>query len=224
MDKDQTWYGGGKNFWQKKSSTVHGMIGGYSRIAKTDLSTSRRFILKTIKTCSKETQFGRALDCGAGIGRVTKGVLLPLFDVVDLVDQNEEFLHTAKARLSPVVTDKHRLGETYACGLQDFNPESAKYDVIWCQWVLSHLTDDDLSSFLLRCKGALRRNGIIFAKENVSRNDKPEIDNDDCSVARAEQSYEELFRKSGFLILKQQYQGNFPRKLLPVKLYALVPS
>jgi hypothetical protein len=28
----------------------------------------------------------RALDCGAGIGRVTSTVLLPLFDLVDLVE------------------------------------------------------------------------------------------------------------------------------------------
>jgi len=29
---------------------------------------------------------GRALDCGAGIGRVTKSVLLDRFDKIDLVE------------------------------------------------------------------------------------------------------------------------------------------
>ena len=35
-------------------------------------------------------------DCGAGIGRVSKRLLLPLFERVDLVEQNPEFLERAK--------------------------------------------------------------------------------------------------------------------------------
>lgn len=66
MDKDRSWYHGGKNYWQGKSSTVNGMLGGYSKIAKSDVSSSRRFLLKTMQTCSQNTQFGYALDCGAG--------------------------------------------------------------------------------------------------------------------------------------------------------------
>ena len=38
----------------------------------------------------------RCLDCGAGIGRVTKNLLLPLFDIVDMVEQNADFLERAK--------------------------------------------------------------------------------------------------------------------------------
>ena len=36
------------------------------------------------------------LDCGAGIGRVTKNLLLPLFNTVDMVEQNADFLEEAK--------------------------------------------------------------------------------------------------------------------------------
>ena len=39
------------------------------------------------------------LDCGAGIGRVTKNLLLPLFDTVDMVEQNPDFLEKAKVYL-----------------------------------------------------------------------------------------------------------------------------
>ena len=28
--------------------------------------------------------------------------------------------------------------------LQDFTPEEGKYDLIWCQWVLGHLTDGEM--------------------------------------------------------------------------------
>ena len=36
------------------------------------------------------------LDCGAGIGRVTKNLLLPLFETVDIVEQNPDFVEKAK--------------------------------------------------------------------------------------------------------------------------------
>ena len=44
------------------------------------------------------------LDCGAGIGRVTKNLLLPLFDTVDMVEQNPDFLEKAKDYLVSELT------------------------------------------------------------------------------------------------------------------------
>ena len=38
-------------------------------------------------------------DCGSGIGRVTKRLLLPLFTAVDMVEQNETFLEKSKLYL-----------------------------------------------------------------------------------------------------------------------------
>lgn len=38
------------------------------------------------------TKSERAVDCGCGIGRVTKHLLLPLFDLVDMVDVTESFI------------------------------------------------------------------------------------------------------------------------------------
>lgn len=39
--------------------------------------------------------------------------------------------------------------------LEQFAPEAARYDVIWAQWVLLYLTDEDLVAFLERCKRGL---------------------------------------------------------------------
>lgn len=74
-----------------------------------------------------------ALDCGAGIGRITKRLLLPLFNTVDLVDVTQEFLDKAKAYLGE---EGERVGNYICKGLQDFGPESGRYDVIWIQWVI----------------------------------------------------------------------------------------
>lgn len=80
---------------------------------------------KTGKTC--------ALDCGAGIGRITKRLLLPLFNTVDMVDVTQEFLDKAKTYLGE---ESKRIGNYICKGLQDFVPESGRYDVIWIQWVI----------------------------------------------------------------------------------------
>lgn len=74
-----------------------------------------------------------ALDCGAGIGRITKRLLLPLFGVVDMVDVTEDFLVKAKTYLGE---EGKRVRNFFCCGLQDFSPEPQSYDVIWIQWVI----------------------------------------------------------------------------------------
>lgn len=83
-----------------------------------------------------------ALDCGSGIGRVTKGVLLPVFEKMEMADMMEHFLlHAHEEYLGD---DADRI-ETYYCyNLQNFTPPKNKYDVIWMQWVAckyeSHLS------------------------------------------------------------------------------------
>ena len=69
----------------------------------------------------------RALDCGAGIGRITKHLLVKHFTKVDLVEQNKLFLEKAKEYLK--TSDK--VDHLYCCGLQNFVPEEKTYDVIW---------------------------------------------------------------------------------------------
>jgi protein N-terminal methyltransferase len=74
-----------------------------------DISSSKEF-LKTL-----EHGTGCALDCGAGIGRISKELLLPIFKTVDLVEQNP--LYVAKAK--ELIPDK-RLENFYTVGLQNF--------------------------------------------------------------------------------------------------------
>lgn len=80
-----------------------------------------------------KTSPGVALDCGAGIGRITKRLLLPLFRTVDLVDVTQEFLDKAKTYLGE---EGKKVDNYFCCGLQDFNPQPSRYDVIWIQWVI----------------------------------------------------------------------------------------
>lgn len=58
------------------------MLGGYEKVHWTDVDTSRNFL----DSFKEKIKFGRVLDCGAGIGRVTKDVLINYFEKVDLVE------------------------------------------------------------------------------------------------------------------------------------------
>jgi protein N-terminal methyltransferase len=168
-------------------ATVQGVLGGFESISPIDCSTSISFMKDYIKgsgsdyPVANQIQNERACDCGAGIGRVSAGFLLQLFDQVDLVEPNQAFLDEAKKHIANSET---RVGKYIAKGLQEFNPEEGRYDLIWCQWVLGHLKDDDLVDFFKRCKLALAsRGGLLGVKENVTKSGI-DLDEVDSSVTR----------------------------------------
>lgn len=101
----------------------------------------------------------RALDCGAGIGRVTQNVLLTAFDEVDLVELTASAIAAARRNIEASANDVRRvgqLGRTYNVPLQDFVPEAGRtYDLIWLQWVTEYLTDADIVTLLMRLRSAL---------------------------------------------------------------------
>ena len=59
------------------------MLGGYEQIHVTESDTSKTMI-DTFTNVMPE--LGSALDCGAGIGRISKYVLIPKFTNVDLLE------------------------------------------------------------------------------------------------------------------------------------------
>ncbi|KAJ2995626.1 hypothetical protein HDV02_000582, partial [Globomyces sp. JEL0801] len=159
-----TWYSDAKQYWDNIESSVEGMLGGYGRLTAIDALGSNKFIKEFLE--NKRLNNHRACDCGAGIGRVSEVFLLKNFQTVDLVEQTEKFLVKAKELFVEKGLDD-RVEQYIPTGLQNFNPEAGRYDLIWCQWVLSHLTDDDLVVFLKRCKDSLN-GGYIEIKENVA--------------------------------------------------------
>ena len=159
----------------------------------------------------------RALDCGAGIGRITKRLLTPLFKTVDMVELNQQFLNEAPKFLG----DKAAKVDRYiCCGLQNFTPELGRYDVIWCQWVLGHLTDEDLVDFFKRCQKGLAVNGIVVVKENFTSSGEVEFDDQDSSYTRPRSLLIELLNKSGLQIIKEEKQKGFPKDIYDVRMFA----
>ncbi|KAG7499139.1 N-terminal Xaa-Pro-Lys N-methyltransferase 1 [Solea senegalensis] len=214
---EASFYSNAEGYWKEVPPTVDGMLGGYGTISTIDLNGSKAFLHKFLGEGEGATSPGCALDCGAGIGRITKRLLLPLFKTVDLVDVTQEFLDKAKSYLGE---DGKRVGHYFCCGLQDFVPENGRYDVIWIQWVIGHLTDEHLVEFLRRCQKALRPNGLIVIKDNVSY-EGVVPDEVDSSVCRDLPIVHSLVARAGLHIVHEEQQKNFPKEIFQVHTLAL---
>jgi protein N-terminal methyltransferase len=174
-----------------------------------------------------------ALDCGAGVGRVSKEFLLHHFQEVDLVEPSAHLLEAARKDLAQgqpsTTTSKksflasHRAVGFFQQGLESFIPEPSRYDVVWVQWAMLYLTDEDAIAFLQRCAAALKPGGMIFIKENVCAQGFI-VDSEDASVTRSHAYNVELFTKrSGLKLAHTALQKDFPKQLFKVRMYALKP-
>ncbi|KAL9599096.1 MAG: hypothetical protein Q9219_004054 [cf. Caloplaca sp. 3 TL-2023] len=226
-------------YWTSIPPTVNGMLGGFPHISRTDIRGSLAFVEKlrrlhpttpsppsTTSTISTPTTITRAVDCGAGIGRVTAGVLSTICDVIDIVEPVEKFAREAVQQGG----GKGKIGEVYVTGLQDWVPPSSSssgyYDIIWNQWCLGHLRDEELVGYFKRCSRAVRKEeagGWIIVKENMSTDvEGADIyDEVDSSVTRTDEKFRRLFAEAGLVVVRTEVQGGFPKKLFPVRFYAL---
>ena len=211
-------------YWNTISSTIDGMLGGFPQVSRTDLKGSANFLAKVRRDFPSSTGdelLHRGADCGAGIGRVTAGLLSTVCEVVDVVEPVEKFAQEAK---TATLAGKGLVGTVYVTGLENWQPEE-RYDLIWHQWCLGHLTDRQMVEHLKRCKEALTVDGWIVIKENMSSDLEGEdiFDGTDSSVTRTHQKFQQLFKDADIRLVKTEIQKGFPKSLYPVRIYALRP-
>ncbi|XP_028318747.1 N-terminal Xaa-Pro-Lys N-methyltransferase 1 [Gouania willdenowi] len=217
VENEASFYSNAEHYWREVPPTVDGMLGGYGSISSIDINGSKAFLKKFLGDGEAQTASGCALDCGAGIGRISKRLLLPLFRTVDLVDVTQEFLNKARTYLGE---EAKRVGNFFCSGLQEFVPEDGRYDVIWIQWVIGHLTDEHLVEFLRRCQKALRPNGLIVIKDNMSY-EGVVPDEVDSSVCRELDIVRSLAARAGLRIVHEEQQLDFPKEIYQVHTLAL---
>ncbi|XP_058071693.1 alpha N-terminal protein methyltransferase 1 [Magnolia sinica] len=224
-EKRQEWYRKGVGYWEGVEASVDGVLGGYGHVNAVDVKDSEAFLRNLLID-----QFGGgarhlvALDCGSGIGRVTKNLLLRFFNEVDLVEPVSHFLEAAHKNLSPensMVSNSHKAVNFYCVPLQEFTPEVGRYDVIWIQWCIGQLADDDFVAFFNRAKAGLKPDGFFVLKENIAK-DGFVLDKEDRSITRSDLYFKELFNQCGLHIYRIKDQKGFPKELFAVKMYALV--
>ncbi|CAG4982898.1 unnamed protein product [Parnassius apollo] len=212
-------YKNAANYWAKVPATVNGVLGGFGHISDIDIGGSRTF-LNHLLSLQDPPNTNIALDCGAGIGRVSKKLLISYFNKVDLVEQDEKFINTAKKIIGE---DNAKLGTIYNLSLQHFKPEKM-YDIIWCQWILGYLNDYDLINFLIRCSKSLTTNGLIIVKENITSSNELVYDEKDYSVTRPYELMLMLFDAACLEIVKTEVQVDFPDEIYSVHMFALKPK
>ena len=186
------WYARGAEYWARAPATDDGVLGGLARVAPADARESAMFLNELLDR--GHAAAGRALDCGAGIGRVARDVLTPRFAVVDAAEQDVALLSRCdgcsiltwrpgmaawELPTSPSLLPRSLdaaagavapqiFAQRLCVGLQDLSFAGLPhYDAIWLQWVLGCLTDADLIGLLKRARAALTPSGVIVIKDNV---------------------------------------------------------
>jgi protein N-terminal methyltransferase len=104
-------------------------------------------------------------------------LLLRICERVDVVEPIAKFTEGLKT--------VEGVGVIHNVGLEEWQPDGTQYDLIWTQWCVGHLTDDQLVSYLQLCKTVLTpETGLIVVKENQSTGDSDVFDEVDSSVTR----------------------------------------
>ncbi|KNG46241.1 duf858 domain-containing protein [Stemphylium lycopersici] len=228
-------------YWNSVSPDVNGMLGGFPQTSRIDLQGSSNFLTKLRRGKAQASReplppLPRVADCGAGIGRITKGLLLGVSEKVDIVEPVKKFTDELVHSLETEEQKEGRgqVGQVINLGLQDWIPEPGAYDVIWNQWCVGHLTDAQLVVYLQRCKEGLRpakqgdsaSRSWVVVKENMSTDihHKDIYDEEDSSVTRSDDKFRRLFQQAGLKIVATEQQKGMPRELFPVRIYALRPE
>lgn len=218
----------GLAYWSQIDPTIDGMLGGFAQISQIDLAGSLAFMKKLRRSSSHPSSkpLARAVDCGAGIGRITTGLLIDIASTVDIVEPVPTF--TTRLKTSGNIQSLQRagrIGGIFQESLQTWTP-TVQYDLIWNQWCLGHLTDAQLVAYLERCAKHLAPGGWIVVKENIVKEvlgARDTFDEVDSSVTRLEKSFERIFGRAGLRVVRTELQSGLPAVLYPVRSWALQP-
>ncbi len=215
----EIWYKKTKEHWENSESSVNGVLGGNDRTHHIDIKASCELLESLFKkgflSTDNTSKTKSVLDCGAGIGRVTSHVLVNYFDECDLVEQDEKFANYCRQNLK----NEKNVRNVYQCSLQDFKPE-IEYNMIWAQWCLENLDDDDLEVFMVKCSKNLAPSGLVVVKENIVDRGTKFISHD-YSRTRSDIIFKSIFEKSGFKIIRHFHHPNWPNNMMKVSIFVL---
>ena len=222
------WYKKREAHWASKEPVLLSVVGGFEKSHLPDVKCSCELLNGLILT--KQLNPGNALDLAAGIGRVTEFVLSNFFKEIDLVEKDKKFIDKCKVKFS----SNDKIKKIYMESLENFKFER-KYDLIWMQWCLENLEDEDLEPFIKKCYDNLNEDGIIIVKENLynvegegEEEEEEEEDNYqfkyselDYSKQRPDAFYINLFVKNKFKIKLHFLNPNWPEDMMPLCVYVL---
>jgi protein N-terminal methyltransferase len=197
---------------------IESMAKGRTNKSKIGMAKGRKTKNKDNK---KVTKIGmkRAIDAGAGVGRVTKSILLKRYDTVRLVEADADFSSRSKVYLGRKRSE--RCSYVHA-RLEELNPKTimewgGPADLVWLQWALQNITDEDAVIALKSLASSLvEHTGVMIVKENRpygnARLDRFQIETP-CGtgdgrydITRTDNHHRLLFQRAG-LVVEMSEQG-----------------
>lgn len=164
-DKAKKWYDSGVEYWKTIEADYNGVLGGYDYTHDIDVTDNLKLINKLEGLGMQKTAaIGNSplRDMGAGVGRTIEHVFATQFEKTDALEPLPHFMKKLKENLSK---NAEKIGTYYETSMEKFEFER-KYDLIWFQWVIGHLTDKDAVAFLEKCRENLNP-GVISASIRV---------------------------------------------------------
>ncbi|EPY42398.1 hypothetical protein AGDE_01525, partial [Angomonas deanei] len=193
------WYGQSAVYWSQVPATVDGVLtgnthgGDMGKWHEADIEESRQFI-ESIRDGGR----GKCIDCGAGMGRVTRDLLCPLYSRCDVLESQSHMLEQAERYLA----DQPSAGDFILGRLESVPLPPRTYDLVFLELAAMYLTDADLVTFLKQAKVSLTKKGFIFLKENCAKSDKYDIDPEDNGLLRTEGQFAALFQAAGLTMVR----------------------
>ena len=242
------WYQRQINHWEKRV-VVEGlsydtMVGGPGHADK-DIRDSAVFLAKHMSSMKDVNGGGFvALDVAAGLGRVTRELLLHHFAEVDLLEPSPTLMNEAKRLLntSNTTTDirgtehpeGHRVLNFFQVSVHEllWRDLPHRYDVLWVQWAMDKMTDEHAIYMLKEARNSLRSSeSLVIVKENICNVcDEggwwPQgfaVDDEPTITRSLEYLQAKIFDAAGFKVIDQEIQKDFDPNLYPIYMLALRP-
>lgn len=94
-----------------------------------------------------------------------------------------------------------------------------KYDLVWIQWVVGHLSD---AQFVDLLKAAKQLAKTIVIKDNyVHAGEDFWFDETDGNILRSLALFDDVFGTAGVRVVEAEDQPTWPKDLMPIKIWVL---
>lgn len=223
-------------YWNGVAGTVNGMLGGFEEITVADCNESL-CLLDELHATNGLSYDGAVLDVGAGIGRVSKGVLSQRFSTVDLLEPVAPFLQQVQF---PAM--RYKINGSYQTF--DFRYKTAQcegpacdegalmgpYECVWIQWSAGYADEVTLAKFLENAALSVKSGGYIILKENInpqtpSGRDFWHFDEDEPNLVRSAEMFRRIIRAAGLTLVfdrRCQFKGyENADNLMPVYFFVI---
>jgi hypothetical protein len=222
------WYAANNAFWQDSGcggkNDNEAMIGddGAEADGNEGLAFLDRWIVLAKGRNNKRRSkivMKRAIDAGAGVGRVTKSILLKRYDTVRLVEADAHWssrskVYLGRKRCQDCTFVNARLEELIPKTVMEWGEPA---DLVWLQWTLQYLTDVDVVIALKALASSLvDHTGVMIVKENRpygnARLDRFQLEtpcgsvNGRYDITRTDNHHRLLFQQAG-LVVEMSEQG-----------------